>query len=49
MRLATVARGGKVHSRAAQTPPATALQGTGVGAAAWDDARRLQQTPRLTR
>jgi hypothetical protein len=38
-----------VSARAALTQPATALQETGVGAAAWDDARRLQQTPRPTR
>jgi hypothetical protein len=38
-----------VSSRAALTEPATALPETGGGAAAWDGARRLQQTPRPTR
>jgi len=49
MHLATVVRGGQVRTRAARTQPVTALQGTGIGAAAWDGARRLQQTPRPTR
>jgi hypothetical protein len=34
-----------VSSRAALTQPDTPIQGTGVGAAAWDGARRQQQTP----
>ena len=33
-----------MHARAAPPQPATAIQGTGIGAAAWDGARRLQQT-----
>ena len=37
------------RTRAARPQPATAVQGTGVGAAAWDRARRLQQTQRLPR
>src|SRR5262247_277100 len=41
--------GGQVSSRAALTQPATAIQETGVGAAAWDGARRPQQTLRPTR
>jgi len=36
-------------ARAVLTQPATAVQETGVGSAAWDRARRLQQTPRPTR
>ena len=33
-------RGGRVRSRAARTQPAPAVQGTGVGSAAWHGARR---------
>src|SRR5207248_2526264 len=35
-------RGGRVRSRAARTQPAPAVQGTGVGSAAWHGARRPQ-------